>query len=679
MHALALHLAVLAAGYSFTVDGKPTTLSMTSLSGGVAVVDVNGAALWLDEPRAWAFTIERDERGRTTLIRERGEVVGAFLSARDGPGKKATPASSLPVLQQHGLRGVVLDRSAQMPRLPGLQAGRACVSVLAGEWVLNAAPPAPGASVTAPVLPRGLACVVLEPQPGLRKADLPDLAELRHLTVSGDVRLDARWFERAHKLQSLELRNVELDQPQALASLPALRQLVVDSLRGKPLVGEFPALEQLRIFHSGPLSLAGLRAPRLATLELRATPLSDYPTALPSLVTAVVVPGDGESADTTCLTLTKTYPGARVECGWLGLLRHVAGRADRLRVREGGICHRMGDEPVLHETRSKDDLAALFASVSLEEFEGWMADMCCGGPTIELYEGENVVAAMSLQHGTSLRWEWSDAPLADGRLPTLLAKWGILQPLEEWKEHVAARDAELKRLDAYLGLMPASIASKYRGTVRVPFDAVLEQLDALVPEGPARFEQHLRLYGSGPRRWDIEWGLDRQSSRWLAEASVEQLAGFAAKHRADLDAGLARLMFSQPGRALVDEPALAPAVPRLAMVGLSSPYAFPRRRTFAVLGRASGPAARQALRGVLAAPPPRLPEGRAEAPELLAPRSPDDKEVFGPLVSEQAIAALLLAQKKDAASADAIRAFCRSCRPIDASLCKDARLLLDAK
>ncbi len=674
MHALALHLAVLAAGYSFTVDGRAEDLPLVELSGGAAVVEVHGVALWLDEPRAWAFAVERDGRGNPLLVREGPRVVGAVF----GAGYKRGGAPALAETELAQLRGVAVDRAAASPALKGLRPERACATVTDEKTSLRDVVASPGLVKKTPALPRGLACVVLRHRLDAGKAELPDVSGLRHLGVDPGARVDVAWLGGATRLESVRVESAELLHPEALPALARLRVLDVTLSAVPSLAGEFPALERLRLVGTQTTNLAGLHAPRLAELEVQEDGLAALPAKLPALARAVLVAK--HQPEETFKAFVAAHPGARIERGWAGLLRHVAGRADRLRVRAGGLCHRQGNEPTLFATAKKDDVAALLVAVAINEDESDGTCMCCGGPTVELYEGSRLVAAVSLQHGDALRWRWfNDAVLADDRFVRRLAAWGVGGPLEEWKEHAEQRDAELKRLDAYLGLMPVSIASKYRGTVRVPFDAVLEQLDALVPEGPARFEQHLRLYGSGPRRWDTEWGLDRQSSRWLAEASVEQLAGFAAKQRADLDAGLARLMFSQPGRALVDEPALAAAVPRLAMVGLSSPYAFPRRRTFAVLGRASGLAARQALRGVLAAPPPPLPEGKAEAPELLAPRSPDDREVFGLLVSEQAIAALLLAQKKDAASADAIRAFCRSCRPIDASLCKDALLLLDAK
>jgi hypothetical protein len=108
-------------------------------------------------------------------------------------------------------------------------------------------------------------------------------------------------------------------------------------------------------------------------------------------------------------------------------------------VRSGGTCHLEGDEELLVEERDPAELARVLGWLVIDVEEGEFMCMCCGEPTLLLYDGDERIAALGLHHGRSLRWggvgPWSsDAGLA-ARVQEPLARWldarGVPGPLEE--------------------------------------------------------------------------------------------------------------------------------------------------------------------------------------------------------------------------------------------------------
>lgn len=113
-------------------------------------------------------------------------------------------------------------------------------------------------------------------------------------------------------------------------------------------------------------------------------------------------------------------------------LDEVLPKVDRVRAVASGMFRgrALGAEAVL-ETNDPAALAALRETLRVVEDPRTFAHCAClGGPTLELYSGQDLVATIGLQHGHSIRWaKWKhDARLCNGQaLSDWLTRHGIDQ------------------------------------------------------------------------------------------------------------------------------------------------------------------------------------------------------------------------------------------------------------
>jgi tetratricopeptide (TPR) repeat protein len=138
----------------------------------------------------------------------------------------------------------------------------------------------------------------------------------------------------------------------------------------------------------------------------------------------VIVPGRGATMIMDRLAYEYQYGLARGGDPSQAELDALLARADRLRVLAGGLWRdaAIGVE-VLHDARGRAAMAELRRCLRIvEDPQSFGHCMCLGGPTIELYAGGRVIAALGLHHGRSFRWDrWKhDAALAD---PSALRAW----------------------------------------------------------------------------------------------------------------------------------------------------------------------------------------------------------------------------------------------------------------
>jgi hypothetical protein len=100
--------------------------------------------------------------------------------------------------------------------------------------------------------------------------------------------------------------------------------------------------------------------------------------------------------------------------------RAATTNVDRIRVRSGGICHRQLDhERTLIETADPAQVRRILANTRVVAPIQPLSCRCCGDVTIEAYEHDTLVAALSLHHGKALRWPdhwYGDADLTAGSL-----------------------------------------------------------------------------------------------------------------------------------------------------------------------------------------------------------------------------------------------------------------------
>jgi hypothetical protein len=86
-------------------------------------------------------------------------------------------------------------------------------------------------------------------------------------------------------------------------------------------------------------------------------------------------------------------------------LRAQIERADRIRVRSGGTCHRqLQEEQTLFEERDPGRVRQILSHISIDPTESGFHCMCCGNPSLEIYRGDELLATLGYHHGRSLRW-----------------------------------------------------------------------------------------------------------------------------------------------------------------------------------------------------------------------------------------------------------------------------------
>ncbi|MBM4285143.1 MAG: hypothetical protein FJ128_07825 [Deltaproteobacteria bacterium] len=140
-------------------------------------------------------------------------------------------------------------------------------------------------------------------------------------------------------------------------------------------------------------------------------------------------------------------PGPAVGASSDARLKEVISTATLLRVRSGGTCHRIPErERVLVEVTDPEQIRTLIAGMKISQIFSGYACKCCGHPTLEFYRGQELLAALGVHHGETLRWAggpWrGDAeltPAGSDFLTRWLADRGVPEPLAEWERTKALR------------------------------------------------------------------------------------------------------------------------------------------------------------------------------------------------------------------------------------------------
>jgi hypothetical protein len=129
-------------------------------------------------------------------------------------------------------------------------------------------------------------------------------------------------------------------------------------------------------------------------------------------------------------------------------------------VRSGGLCHRSpGSEQTLLDTVDVARIRALIDGIEVDARSSGFSCMCCGNPTLELYEGNRLVVELGFHHGRSLRWKgWP----ADGSLTeksaSFLVQWltdaGVTGPRNEVERERLRREKAVATLERWKAAMP---------------------------------------------------------------------------------------------------------------------------------------------------------------------------------------------------------------------------------
>ncbi len=651
----ALTSLVLAASWSFSIDGTLSRADFTPLPGGGAVVTVAQVPLLLDEPRRYDFTVVRDAEAGVTRVLERGRLVGVAVvrvesrtsdiddvlgggssasvadvlegksSANDTVRTPSTDAAAAPPAfsreELAGLRGFAFIPGAVVPpaMIEQVVPSKACLGVIRSRTLGGGFA---DSSATEPKVPPGFTCVVLQ------RTWPVELSSARFLRDDDRV-LDAAALLRAQKLESLQLRGTELEW-QTLAKLPGLRELIMRWPQKPVDAVPFPRLEVLRIEETVPTDYGALAAPMLQTLVINSRYVTVLPAKLPKLVrgsiNAPLVDGAALQAFVTA------HAQAKLDLGWRGLLKFDTAGVDGMRVRSGGQVWGVTGSKQLAETRKPEAVAQLLSTLEVDELSAGHCS-CGGGPTLQFLKGDFVLAEVTVQHGQALRWEshWpADAELKTDGLAKLLASWGVREPLEEWSSSSSRHEAAAIRRARYAKLLPRSVAPYAMGSSLEDPDLATE-LKRLEGAGVERVAFYLRLEGTAVEGLEPS-PADRLGDAVLGTVKPTELATLAARQDVEVDAGLRQRLFHGAGPMLVSAPALAPHLPRLLLQAMAGPSAEWRRQALQAVaaGKGAGPTA--ALRAVLAS------------------------ETVG--VEERELTALALIKRKDSKSSAAARALC---------------------
>jgi hypothetical protein len=678
-----------AAAPRFTLDGRDGLVDVISLEGTPEkpregdVLRVGKHTLRLGPDRRVEVTATEDGR---LLVGERVIAARISFAYKDNDRVKVNPLAKLTDAELKEVRGVLVDDwdDQVAALLQKLDPARVCITLT--QY-------AGGEQRAMPELPPKLECLRIyeSSSEGMSFAALAHLPNLRYLaihTLSAD-KLDVSLFKGAKDLRVLELSGQNLDHAADLALLTQLRTLDLGWTQGAEDLSFAKSLARLRtlnLSHTGAADLTPLSGlAELTSIDADASALKVLPKGgLKALKTLRAM--SAKVAIEDARSFAKAHPACHLAYRWDSELRSAVAKADRLRVRSGGTCLRSPrDEKTLVEIRIPEVIKELVSKVWIDEEKSGFHCMCCGSPTLEFYEGDQVVAMVGVHHGRSLRWidGWpADALLTDPSAEYLnhfLAERGVTGPLDERAREEIAAKAARRRNDRYHQLLPDQ--------VREPLEQAKSEEEAVAAFGKLepgpRLQLAFKLYGCDDAAWNQQAGLDKLVAEKLLEPTDKEALAQAMKQAVtDPSAinGVARWLFGSFKHADVAAPLLSELLPKIGPGALAHPQAINRRRTIASLEKIGGPAAIALLRAALSGavqPRPLAPEDAASLGGWVEFRAEDSEVEEG--CSDRAYAALALGKLGDKASLPAVEALTKAASPTDLKVLAEARKLLTGK
>ncbi len=470
-------------GYVFHTKSKrygPVFFPLDSINGDPGPGDVvcfRDHTLILNEPGEYFLSPPEALHDRLVAVGPDGTrrplSVALFTPPAEVQGREnGTSPGSISAEQLRQLWGVSVSEVGPGAKtlLRGIDPARTCVTVT-DDAVL-------------PLLPRELRClaIVSEAELGDSKnwASLTRLTELRYFSyeVFHAKTFDARWIERSTKLRRVTIRSLaDIRHPVALGALTELisldmgmdRRVFNVGLAGQHGIDDIGGVAQMRSLRF--LDLSGTRvrdlspiagAAALEEVRANATQVGILPSARVPALRRLQVLSTGLDAAKVSL-FRESNEGCVVEHRWIDALINATKGATLIRVRSGGTCD---DEGAPYKTIALREGAAAIRSfielVEVNEAESRTQCHCCGSPTIEIYRGDRLVAALSVHGGTRLRWleGWpSDAVLTARSSRALVAWLSELDPRlrSSWQSESGSPEGTLP------GGSPAVIGGQRRG------------------------------------------------------------------------------------------------------------------------------------------------------------------------------------------------------------------------
>lgn len=658
--------------YIFVVDGKPASPHVVSLQGPEArpsagdLVYIRWLPIVLDGPGTYRFRTSPEEDGRLFRVEDDGSerVVGAEVEWTYEDDKKVVfdPLARLSRKELAGLRGVRMDfwPAGTEERLGLLDPSRACVVVTDNTHQKGKLPP----------LPPKLRYLVIHESSNSGFKDLSGLSTQKDLLLlRADLMtassFDVAWIKANAGLKHLDLGRTPLLNASDLSGLKGLRILDLswnEDLKDLRFAAGLEALASLDIRRTGVEDLSPLEGlEKLASVNADMTPLRTLPRKVPALKTLRVM--STRLTDPDVAAFRSANPGCRVHHRWDAALKEALEKADRVRVRSGGTCHRNADgEKTLADVKEAGEIRALVERLKVDESGSGFHCMCCGEPSFEFYRGAELTATLGFHHGQSMRWSggWPGDGLMTPECADFVVEWldqrGVRGPAEERRRGRLREAAQRRRAEQYREILGEG---PYASLVESPADAA-KILEAAAADPAGRAKLYLRLFGGDGRSWNLYAGLDSMLQKTLlpgleASAVASALAGLIAD-KGDLE-GAARWMFQEGAAARYGVEDRKVWLVALAHVGLSRFREVNRRRTIRTLVELKDPLAVEPLRAFLAGElkPKSLREEDLFEPGGMVSVSPDHSDLPEE-ASESAWAAFALASLGDKTSLASIRA-----------------------
>jgi len=199
------------------------------------------------------------------------------------------------------------------------------------------------------------------------------------------------------------------------------------------------------------------------------------------------------------------------EVDWTAPLHKAVRGATRLRVRTGGTCHRNPEkEKTLLDLRETDEIAEVIANITIDPNENGFHCMCCGGPTLEFYRGDELLAMLGYHHGLSLRWpngNWAGDGLLTESARDFLISWleehGVSGPKEEYEYGLRIQKQAAVSQKRWLAAMPTSLKPFWESMSGglASSEEMNETLSKQFPDPQQRILTLLQWYGSGRGPW----------------------------------------------------------------------------------------------------------------------------------------------------------------------------------
>lgn len=356
-------------------------------------------------------------------------------------------------------------------------------------------------------------------------------------------------------------------------------------------------------------------------------------------------------------------------------IREVSGplkRADRIRVRSGGTCHRRVEtEKLIFESRDAVVIASLSAKLLNEESSGGGPScMCCGDPSFEFFSGETLVGTVGFHHGETIR-----VLLNDGKAESLycvdfleeenarflvnwLAEHQYPSLREEWEYTNRKRAAGRKMEMRYDAIKPQAIRDEWTQIGKLSMEERRTDVrdwtaiwQRAVPDDRARGITFLRLFGCGDGHWmSYTWYDEELVKERIPSVPLVALNAVLEESSLSLETdegrGALRWIFGEEHASILrSSDAL---LKRFAAGGLTNRKARNRWQCMTVLRDLGNPAAVELLREVLKTGANRtlLPNEDFEEPDGTI-RFQEGAINLPEGTSDQIVAALCLAQMGD--------------------------------